>query len=290
MWTIQLLVYGLALPSRHTLDRRSALAAGAALAATPWRVAAAEAGRIPTWTLAGGVAMPTLAINTAGMSAEAAERATRLAFAAGVTHVDFHPGMERDGVARAIASSPASFFLTTKIRAVRDPAVTPSQAADLARRQIKDDLRALGVARTDMLMLRDCPDCAVMQAQVMVSLQPFYRLPYLTWLYRLEAVHLVDLMRRPDSSSPCCRSAQRAVRKVARIAITAATEAPTVFRMTPCCSSRNPHLGSAAQPGPELHAAPACAGARRTASAPCVRVSLAVSVAACSAYRTASRA
>lgn len=112
--------------------------------------------------------MPTLALNTAGLSSDEAKRATRLAFTAGITHIDFHPGIERDGVARAIASSgrsPSTYFLTTKIRAVKDPAVTPAQAAALARKQIEEDLAVLGVPRVDMLMLRDCPDCAVMQVQ-----------------------------------------------------------------------------------------------------------------------------
>jgi hypothetical protein len=163
MWS--LLALGLSL--RPSLDRRAALGAAAALAA-PWSPLpslAAGPAPIPSWDL-GGAAMPTLALNTAGLSADAAERATRLAFSAGITHVDFHPGIERDGVARAIASSgrgPADFFLTTKIRAVKDPAVTPAQAAALARKQIEEDLAVLDVPRVDMLMLRDCPDCAVMQ-------------------------------------------------------------------------------------------------------------------------------
>lgn len=151
------------------LDRRAALGAAAALVAplSPLSALAAGAAPIPSWDL-GGVAMPTLALNTAGLSAADAERATRLALTAGITHVDFHPGIERDGVARAIASSgrgPSAFFLTTKIRAVKDPTVTPAQAAVLARKQIDEDLAVLGLPRVDMLMLRDCPDCAVMQAQ-----------------------------------------------------------------------------------------------------------------------------
>eukprot|EP00967_Tisochrysis_lutea_P137459 scaffold246667_cov35-Tisochrysis_lutea.AAC.1 len=126
-----LLVVGL-LP----LDRRTALAACASLvvprpATLPASAALRRTASIPTWDL-GGVQMPTLALNTAGLSADAAERATRLAVNAGITHVDFHPGIERDGVARAIASigrTQSALFLTTKIRAVKDPAVSPAEAA-----------------------------------------------------------------------------------------------------------------------------------------------------------------
>ena len=38
--------------------------------------------------------MPTLALNTAGMTAEASALAVRESFKAGITHVDFHPGRE----------------------------------------------------------------------------------------------------------------------------------------------------------------------------------------------------
>ena len=83
----------------------------------------------------------------------------------GITHVDFHPGIERDGVAKAIASMPrSSLFLTTKIR--KPPVgTTPTEAAELVRTQLDDDLRVLSVDKVDMLMLRDSPDCEVMQAQ-----------------------------------------------------------------------------------------------------------------------------
>ena len=50
--------------------------------------------------------MPTLALNTVGLSVEATERAVKLAVDAGISHVDFHPGVERDGVARALKSLP----------------------------------------------------------------------------------------------------------------------------------------------------------------------------------------
>ena len=90
-------------------------------------------------------AMPTLALNTAGMTADASERAVREAHAAGVTHVDFHPGIERDGVAKALgAVSRADLFLTTKIR---KPAVgtAPAAAGELVSKQVTEDLKVLGL-------------------------------------------------------------------------------------------------------------------------------------------------
>jgi len=112
--------------------------------------------------------MPTLALNTAGLDAEGSERALIEAYTAGFRHVDFHPGIERDGVARALASMPAAdrsrLFLTTKIR--KPPVgTTPDAAYALVGSQLAEDLGVLGVERIDLLMLRDSPDCAVMQAQ-----------------------------------------------------------------------------------------------------------------------------
>lgn len=152
------------------IDRRSVLL-GSAVAAVAWYTgsspaqAAAITAKIPVWSLEGGVEMPTLALNTAGLTVEGTERAVRLALAAGITHVDFHPGTERNGVARAIRSGGrAGLFLTTKIDKP-PPGTTPAAAAAMARSQIDADLRALGVDSVDMLMLRDSPDCAVIQAQ-----------------------------------------------------------------------------------------------------------------------------
>ena len=115
-------------PGAESVDRRAAvLGAGAAAA---WFVAGAPAGaqteppplsrraqkpgamapwegtrpQVPVWELAGGVAMPTLALNTVALSAEDTERAVRLAMANGITHIDFHPGKERDGVAAVLSS------------------------------------------------------------------------------------------------------------------------------------------------------------------------------------------
>ena len=130
------------------------------------QVIAAITAKIPVWSLEGGVEMPTLALNTAGLTVDGTERAVRLALAAGITHVDFHPGTERDGVALAIRSGAprAGLFLTTKIDKART-GTTPAAAAAMARAQIDADLRALRVDSVDMLMLRDSPDPAVIQAQ-----------------------------------------------------------------------------------------------------------------------------
>ena len=152
----------------------STAAAAALLGSTTTSRAAEEAdggktsaNAIPVWKLDNGVDFPVLALNTAGLSLEGSETATRLAFEAGITNIDFHPGIERDGVARVLASSPtlaARAFLTTKIAFPR-PGISPADAAANCRRQIDADLAALGVEKVDMLMLRDSPDCAVMQAQ-----------------------------------------------------------------------------------------------------------------------------
>ena len=155
------------------IDRRSALLGGTcglvSAASAPSvllpRAAQATPGRIPNWTLDDNVLFPTLALNTAGLTAEDAERATGLAAAAGVRHVDFHPGRERDGVAAHVAKhGRGDLFLTTKIRKA-PPGTAPAAAAALVEAQIAEDLAVLGLDRVDMLMLRDSPDPAVIQAQ-----------------------------------------------------------------------------------------------------------------------------
>jgi 2,5-diketo-D-gluconate reductase A len=114
--------------------------------------------------------MPTLALNTAGLSAADTERAVRLAAPLGITHVDFHPGIERDGVARALAAlggpslTPPPLYLTTKIRKAASDADARGAAA-AAEAQIADDLGVLSVRCVDLLLLRDHPSCDVMLAQ-----------------------------------------------------------------------------------------------------------------------------
>lgn len=120
---------------------------------------------IPEWTLDNGVQFPKLAMNTVGLSVEDTERAVRLAVKRGFTHFDFHPGKERDGISKYIASEGRNgLFLNTKIRKPK-PGTSPGEAADLCKAQIAEDLKALNVEYVDMLMLRDSPDCDVMQAQ-----------------------------------------------------------------------------------------------------------------------------
>ena len=148
-------------------DRRSALlgVGAAALAAAPASRALAATRSIPTWRLAGGVAFPTLALNTAGMSVDGAELAFRNAIAAGICHVEFHPGIECDGVARVLPSiARKSVFLSTKIETDWERGPSPSAAAESVRKRLDADLATLGVGHVDMLMLRESPDCAVMQA------------------------------------------------------------------------------------------------------------------------------
>lgn len=159
------------------LDRREAFVKSSAAIAAATGVSllpsftspasAAATNKIPEWTLENGVKFPKLALNTVGLSVEDTNRALTYAVAAGVKHVDFHPGKERDGVAQYIKENPGSrnkLFLNTKIRKA-PPGTSPSEAAERTRNQIDEDLAALGVSSVDMLMLRDSPDCEVIQAQ-----------------------------------------------------------------------------------------------------------------------------
>jgi len=164
-----MLLHVVAAMAPHYADRRAVLhtAAAAAAGCCGGLNAASAAAQVPTsWTLANGVMMPTLAMNTAGLTAEGSERATLEAIDAGIKHVDFHPGIERDGVAKALKRKrgDAPLFLTTKIR---KPPVgsTPAVTAELVFRQIEDDFKVLNVDKVDMLMLRDSPDPKVIQAQ-----------------------------------------------------------------------------------------------------------------------------
>jgi diketogulonate reductase-like aldo/keto reductase len=166
----QLVLHARGLVLSSTSRRHAILGAAATAAATTGcfdvAPAAAAASVQKTWKLANGVLMPTLCLNTAGLSAVGSERATLAALAAGITHVDFHPGIERDGVAKALAASQkrSSLFLTTKIGKPK-PGTSPAAAAELVNKQLDNDLSVLGIDKVDMLMLRDSPDCEVMQAQ-----------------------------------------------------------------------------------------------------------------------------
>ena len=158
----------MALQARGLAERRRVLqGGGCAAAASLWPGGAAAAAPLPTWDLGNGVAMPTLALNTVGLTVESTERAVLAALDAGVSHVDFHPGVERDGVARALKRAPrSSLFLTTKVASQQgNPGVSPAAAADLCRRQIDADRRALGVDALDMWLVRGSPNCDVVRSQ-----------------------------------------------------------------------------------------------------------------------------
>ena len=160
------------------MDRRAALLHGAFGMASlstvascmtfPQTALAAPTNPVPTWTLENGVVMPILALNTVGLTADESERALTFAVQNGISHVDFHPGKERDGVAQYLAhhqgKSRSTLFLNTKIRKA-PPGTSAEDAAERTRTQIADDLKVLNVDQVDMLMLRDSPDCEVIQAQ-----------------------------------------------------------------------------------------------------------------------------
>jgi len=164
-------------PMLAGVDRRSAVlgasiaygVAGSTLLSPGATLAAAGTvtdARIPGFKLANGETIPTMALNTAGLSADAAEAATRQAVSLGVKHIDFHPGIERDGVARVLKEKGRdALFLTTKIRKYKDEPADPAAAAARATSQIADDFAVLGVKNVDVLLLRDSPSCKVMQAQ-----------------------------------------------------------------------------------------------------------------------------
>ena len=157
-------------------SRRSAIAIGASAFVPQLSLPAANAvnndgtSSIPTWKLYNDVKFPMLALNTAGMSAKETYKAIEYARREGITHIDFHPGSERDGVAMYLSKHNNNkgerdiLFLNTKIR--KPPiGISPNDAAIVAREQINEDLNILNVRNVDMLMLRDSPDPKVIQSQ-----------------------------------------------------------------------------------------------------------------------------
>ena len=137
--------------SAHNLSRRSAIAIGATAVLAPLTLAtlpanASTESSIPSWKLDGGVEFPILALNTAGLSTEDTYTALEFAIDEGITHVDFHPGKERDGVAKYLSDHKDKrdlLFLNTKIGKPK-PGTSPEDAKKLAR---------------------DSPDIEVIQAQ-----------------------------------------------------------------------------------------------------------------------------
>eukprot|EP00531_Pseudo-nitzschia_arenysensis_P010032 CAMPEP_0116141604 /NCGR_PEP_ID=MMETSP0329-20121206/14468_1 /TAXON_ID=697910 /ORGANISM="Pseudo-nitzschia arenysensis, Strain B593" /LENGTH=422 /DNA_ID=CAMNT_0003636793 /DNA_START=179 /DNA_END=1447 /DNA_ORIENTATION=+ len=169
--------------SSNVFDRRKIIAGAGGLLASSflnfgndYRAIAIEEATVtakkefPSFTLPNDVKMPVLALNTVGLSADETARACELATSNGFRHFDFHPGKERDGVAKFIQKDGGKLprkelFLTTKIR--KPPVgTTPAEAEELAKKQIEEDLAAFGSnSYFDMLMIRDSPDCEVMRAQ-----------------------------------------------------------------------------------------------------------------------------
>ncbi len=165
----------------HVFDRRKIIAGAGGLLASSFlnfgndyrAIAEDEATPKKEWpyfTLPNDVKMPVLALNTVGLSVEETARACELATSNGFRHFDFHPGKERDGIAKFIQKDAGKLprkelFLTTKIR--KPPVgTTPAEAEELAKKQLEEDLAAFGSnAYFDMLMIRDSPDCEVMRAQ-----------------------------------------------------------------------------------------------------------------------------
>ena len=115
-----------------------------------------------TWTLDSShnnIVVPKVALNTVGLSIDETELAIKLAISNEMTtHVDFHPGNERDGVAKYLKNHPkkdirSKLFLNTKIRKAK-PGTSAEDAAKQTKQQIDNDLKALNVPYVDMLMVR----------------------------------------------------------------------------------------------------------------------------------------
>ena len=92
---------------------------------------------------------------------------TQDSWCSGAPKAGTHLGIERDGVARALKGLPRdALFLTTKVRSPQNNLdLTPVAAADLVKKQLDEDRKILGVEKVDMWMLRETPNCDVIQAQ-----------------------------------------------------------------------------------------------------------------------------
>ena len=159
--------YDKQLDRRSTIQVLAGISSFSALASksAPGNAAIIPPHNIPCWSLENSVQFPLLALNTVGLTSEETVVALQFAISEGITHVDFHPGKERDGVAKYISQyGREHLFLNTKIRKA-PPGTTPTEAAERTKEQIIEDLKALNVDHVDMLMLRDSPDERVIQAQ-----------------------------------------------------------------------------------------------------------------------------
>lgn len=123
--------------------------------------------KIPTWIFPNDIVFPTLAANTASLSASQTEAMVRKSLSLGITNIDFHlGGTERDGVAAVLRNVPRdSIFLVTKMDKPPADMTDPEEAAHLVRSTIDKEWSLLGVENVDILLLKDSPSCDVMQAQ-----------------------------------------------------------------------------------------------------------------------------
>lgn len=124
--------------------------------------------RVPTWLLPEyGMEYPTVAANTAALSAEQTEAMVLRALSLGITNIDVHlGGSEREGLSAALRRvDREEVFIVTKID--RPPANTtdPAAAAQLVRDTVAREWPLLGVDAVDVLLLKDSASCPVMQSQ-----------------------------------------------------------------------------------------------------------------------------
>ena len=121
--------------------------------------------KLPSWSLGNGVEYPLVALNTASLSVEETARTIGVGLAMGIKNVDFHLGLEREGVALAVTVlGRENLFLVTKLDKPPATMTDPAEAAALAQKVIDDELGALG-SDIDMLLMKDSASCPVMQAQ-----------------------------------------------------------------------------------------------------------------------------
>jgi 2,5-diketo-D-gluconate reductase A len=121
-------------------------------------------GDVPTVTLNNGLAMPVIALGTAGYDNATAAAAVKTAFAAGVTHV--HAAFDYfnlPGVGRGLAAAPAGragYFLTGMTSPCIHPAAPPKRNVSdpaaceaLTTAEVDTTLALLGVQHVDLLLL-----------------------------------------------------------------------------------------------------------------------------------------
>ena len=89
--------------------------------------------KLPSWSLGNGVEYPLVALNTASLSVEETARTIGVGLAMGIKNVDFHLGLEREGVALAVTVlGRENLFLVTKLDNPPATMTDPAEAAALA--------------------------------------------------------------------------------------------------------------------------------------------------------------